>query len=101
MPIARKEFERSAARLEKEIVDFLNANMDNAYTSDEIMAKTSFHTEFDFEAAPRIAVLIAANFVAFTNDLAAKGKISSKVVNNRMYFTAAKAKRARISEKKG
>ena len=88
MPITRKEFERRAINLEKEIVDFLDAHRDNAYTSDEIMNATSFRTEFDLDAAPKITVLIAANFVAFINDLAAKGVIRRKVVNNRMYFAA-------------
>jgi poly(3-hydroxyalkanoate) synthetase len=88
MPITRKEFDKRAIDLEKEIVDFLNAHKDNAYTADEIMSATSFHTEFDFEAAPKITVFIAANFVAFINDLAARGVIRRKVVNNRMYFAA-------------
>jgi hypothetical protein len=101
VPITRKEFERKAPNLEKEIVGFLNANAGNAYTSDEIMAKTSFHTEFDFDAAPRTSVLIAANFIAFINDLAAEGKIERKVVNNRMYFTALTLKHVRIGKKKG
>jgi predicted pyridoxine 5'-phosphate oxidase superfamily flavin-nucleotide-binding protein len=100
MPITRKEFERRAVKLEKEIVDFLNAHVGNAYTSDEIMAKTSFHTEFDFDSAPKITVLITANFVAFINDLAAKGKIRREVVNNRMYFTAADVKHSHIRKKK-
>ena len=90
MPIPRKEFDKRAIDLEKEIVDFLNVHKDNAYTSDEIMNVTSFHTEFDFEAAPKITVFIASNFVAFINDLAARGKIKRNVVNNRMYFTALK-----------
>jgi hypothetical protein len=93
MPITRKEFEKRSVDLEKEIVDFLDAHVDNAYTSDEIMNATSFHTEFDLDAAPKTTVLIAANFVAFLNDLAARGDIRRKVVNNRMYFTAVEAKR--------
>jgi hypothetical protein len=93
MPITRKEFEKRAINLEKEIVDFLEAHRANAYTSDEIMNATSFHTEFDLEAAPKTTVLIAANFAAFINDLAARGEIRRKVVNNRMYFTSIEAKR--------
>ena len=93
MPITRKEFERRAVNLEKEIVDFLDAHRGNAYTSDEIMNATSFHTEFDLEAAPKTTVLIAANFVAFLNDLAARGDIRRKVINNRMYFSAIEPKR--------
>jgi hypothetical protein len=87
VPIPRKEFDRGAVNLEKEIVDFLTAHKGNAYTADEIMIATSFRTEFDIDAAPKIAVFIAANFVAFINDLAARGEIRRKVVNNRMYFT--------------
>jgi hypothetical protein len=100
MPITRKEFERRAIDLEKEIVDFLDAHRCNAYTSDEIMNATSFHTEFDLEGAPKITVLRVANFVAFINDLAARGEIRREVVNNRMYFTAFDAKHARVSQKK-
>ena len=93
MPITRKEFERRSINLEKEIVDFLNTHKGNAYTSDEIMNATSFHTEFDLEAAPKTTVLIAANFVAFLNDLAARGDIRRKVINNRMYFSVIEPKR--------
>jgi hypothetical protein len=100
VPITRKEFERRRVNLEKEIVDFLNAHSDRAYTSDEIMSATSFHTEFDLVAAPKITVFIAANFVAFINGLAAKGKIRREVVNNRMYFTAIDAKHSSASKKK-
>ena len=94
MPIAKKEFERSPVNLEREIVDFLEAHRGNAYTSEEIMNVTSFHTEIDLDAAPKITVFIVANFVAFINDLASRGKIRSEIVNNRMYFTAIGAKRA-------
>jgi hypothetical protein len=100
MPITRKEFERRAINLEKEIVDFLEAHRGNAYTSDEIMNATSFHTEFDLDAAPKTTVLIAANFAAFINDLAARGDIRREVVNNRMYFTAFGTKSARVNKKK-
>jgi hypothetical protein len=100
MPITRKEFDSRAVNLEKEIVDFLNAHRGNAYTSEEIMNATSFRTEFDFDAAPKIAVLIAANFVAFINDLAARGEIRREVVNNRMYFTAFEPEYARVNKRK-
>lgn len=100
MPITRKEFETRSINLEKEIVDFLNAHRDRAYTSEEIMNAASFHTEFDLVAAPKITVFIVANFVAFINDLAAKGKIRREVVNNRMYFTAVDTKYTRASKKK-
>ncbi len=88
MPIDRKKFEMGSVNLEEEILAFLNARKGKAYTSDEIMNATSFHTDFDLIAAPKISVFIVANFVAFLNDLAAKGKIRRKVVNNRMYFIA-------------
>jgi hypothetical protein len=100
MPITRKEFEKRAINLEKEIVDFLNAHRDNAYTSDEIMNATNFNTEFRLDAAPKTTVLIAANFVAFINDMAARGEIRREVVNNRMYFTAVDAKHARVKKRK-
>jgi len=99
MPITRKEFEKRSIDLEKEIVDFLNAHKGNAYTSDEIMNATSFHTDFDLVAAPKITVFIAANFVAFINDLAARGEIRRDVVNNRMYFTALGSKYKRTNKK--
>jgi hypothetical protein len=88
MPIDQNIFERSTVNLEEEILAFLKANGDKAYTSDEVMCKTSFQTQLDMTSAPRISILIAANFVAFINDMAAKGKIKRKVVNNRMYFIA-------------
>ena len=88
MPIDQKEFERSSVNLEEEILAFLKAHRGKAYTSDEIMNVTSFHTEFDLIAAPKICVFIVANFVAFINDMAAEGKIKRKVANNRMYFMA-------------
>jgi uncharacterized protein YbcI len=89
MPISRREFERSRINLEKEILDFLNKRKGKAYTSDEIMGVTNFHTDFDLQTTAKISVFVVANFVAFLNDLAAKRKIRRKVVNNRMYFTAA------------
>jgi hypothetical protein len=88
MPITRKEFEKSPANLEEEIVAFLRARKGKAYTSDEIMNATSFHTDFDLQVTTKISVFVTANFVAFLNDLATKGKIKRKVVNNRMYFAA-------------
>jgi hypothetical protein len=88
MPIDQKEFERSSVNLEEEILAFLKAHRGKAYTSDEVMNATSFHMEFDLVVAPKICVLIVANFVAFVNDMAAEGKIKRKVVNNRMYFMA-------------
>jgi len=100
MPITRKEFGRKSANLEKEIVDFLNVHKDKAFTSDEIMSATSLHTEFDLIAAPRITVFIAANFIAFINELAAQGKISRKVIHNRMYFAAVDTKHTRGSKKR-
>jgi len=100
MPITRKEFERRAINLEKEIVDFLEAHMGNAYTSDEIMNATSFHTEFDLEANPNRTVFVVANFAAFINDLATRGKIRRELVNNRMYFTVVEAEYVRASKKK-
>jgi hypothetical protein len=101
MPITRREFEKRAVDLEKEIVDFLNSHKNKAYTSDEIMNATSFYTEFNLTAAPKITVYIAANFVAFINDLATKGKIRREVVNNRMYFTAVDAKKHLKAKRKG
>jgi hypothetical protein len=100
MPITRKEFDSRTTNLEKEIVDFLNAHRGNAYTSEEIMNATSFRTEFDFDAEPKIAVLTAANFVAFINDLAARGDIRREFVNNRMYFTAFEREPARVNKRK-
>jgi hypothetical protein len=87
-PITRKEFKRSPINLEEEILAFLKENTDKAFTSEEIMNRTSFRTELDLTTGSRISVWIAANFVAFINDMAAKGKIQRKVVNNRMYFAA-------------
>jgi hypothetical protein len=100
LPITRKEFEKRATNLEKEIVDFLNAHKGNAYTSDEVMNATSFQTEFDLEGAPKITVLRVANFVAFINDLAARGEIRREVVNNRLYFSAFETKYACVGKKK-
>jgi hypothetical protein len=85
-PIGREEFEKGSVDLKEEILAFLSKNRDKAYTADEIMSGTSLKTSFDFEAASKLTVFIAANFVAFLNDLAAKGSIQRKVVNNRMYF---------------
>jgi hypothetical protein len=99
MPITRKEFKRKPINLEKEIVDFLNAHRGNAYTPDEIMNATSLQTQFDFGADPKTTVLIAANFVAFINDMAAEGEIRREIVNNRMYFAVVDAKHKRVSKK--
>jgi hypothetical protein len=87
-PIDRKEFEAGSVNLKQEIIAFLKANKDKAYTADEIISGTSFHTRFDLEAVPKTSVYVAANFVAFLNDLANDGQIKRKVVGNRMYFTA-------------
>lgn len=89
-PIGRKEFEKGSANLKKEILDFLNANKEKAFTAEEIMTKTSLKTDMDLETAPKISVFIAANFVAFLNNIAAEGNIKRKVVNNRMYFMSVK-----------
>jgi hypothetical protein len=99
MPITRKEFKKGSTNLEKEITDFLNTHKDKAFTSDELMSATSLHTEFNMTAAPKTTVLIAANFVAFINDLATKGKISRQVLNNRMYFSVVEPKRKKTTVK--
>lgn len=92
MPITRKEFEKSSLNLEEEIVAFLNAHRDKAYTSDEIINATNLRADFDLDATTRISVFVVANFVAILHDLVAKGKIRRKVVNNRMYFIAVDAR---------
>jgi hypothetical protein len=87
-PIDGKEFEAGSVNLKEEILTFLKTHKDNAYTADEIMNATSLQTNLDLEVAPKISVFIAANFVAFLNDLAADGWVRRKVVRNRMYFMA-------------
>jgi hypothetical protein len=89
-PISRKEFEKGNVNLKKEILAFLDANNEKAFTAEEIMSKVSFQTNLDLEAAPRVSVFIAANLAAFLNDLAAEGSIKRKVVSNRMYFMSVK-----------
>ena len=87
-PIERKEFEKKSPDLKQEILAFLNAEPHKAYTSDEIMVKTHLKTDLDLSVGAKVSVFIAANFIAFLNDLATQGLIERKAINNRMYFAS-------------
>ncbi len=52
------------------------------------MGSTSFNVDFDVPGTSKMATFMVANFVSVLQDLVSKGKISRKVVNNRMYFRA-------------
>ena len=88
MPIDKEEFGRLSIKLEEEIISFLKQRQEKAFAADEIMGATSFHIDFDLAGTSKIAMFMAANFVAVLQDLVSKGKISRKVVHNRMYFMA-------------
>ena len=88
MPIDKERFEMISNRLEEEMISFLKKRKGKAFTADEIMGSTSFHVDFDVPGTSKTATFIVANFVAVLQDLVSKGKISRKVVNNRMYFMA-------------
>ena len=88
MPIDKEKFERVSIKLEEEIISFLKKRQEKAFTADEIMGSTSFHVDFDVAGTSKIAMFMAANFVVVLQDLVSKGKLSRKLVNNRMYFMA-------------
>lgn len=86
MPIDKARFEMVHDVIEEDIMSFLKNRKGKAFTADEIMGSTSFHVNFDVPEALKVATFMVANFVAVLQDLVSKGKISRKVVNNRMYF---------------
>jgi hypothetical protein len=88
MPIDKEEFDRVSSKLEEEIVSFLKKRQEKAFTADEMMGSISFHIDFDLAGTSKIAMFMAANFVAVLHDLVSEGKISRKVVHNRMHFMA-------------
>ena len=88
MPIDKEKFEMVSIKLEDEIISFLKKRPEKAFTADEIMGSTSFHIDFDLAGTSKIAMFMAANFVSILQDLVSKGKLSRKLVHNRMYFMA-------------
>ncbi len=86
MPIDKKRFERVSNQLEEEILTFLRKRRGKAFTADEIMRSTSLYAYLDLPVTSKTSTFMVANFVAVLHDLVGKGKISRKVVNNRMYF---------------
>ena len=88
MPIDKEKFVRVSIKLEDEIISFLKKRKEKAFTADEIMGSTSFNVDFDVPGTSKMATFMVANFVSVLQDLVSKGKISRKVVNNRMYFRA-------------
>jgi hypothetical protein len=88
MPIDKKRFEEVSDRLEEEILSFLKKHKGKAFTADEIMGATSLYVYLDLPVTSKTSPFMVANFVAVLHDLVSKGKISRKVVDNRMYFTA-------------
>ena len=90
LPIDKERFDGVSINLEDEIISFLKKRPNKAFAADEIMGSTSFHIDFDLAGTSKIAMFTAANFVAIIQDLVSKGKISRKLVNNRIYFMARK-----------
>ena len=90
MPIEKEKFVKVSSNLEEEITSFLKTRKGKAFTAEEIMGSTSFHVDFDLPETSKTSTFVAANFVAVLHDLVGKGQIARKVVNNRMYFIAAK-----------
>ena len=88
MPIEKEKFNKTKINLEQEIVSFLKARKEKAFTAEEIMGSTSFHVDFDSPTTSKTSTFITANFIAVVHDLVAKGHVTRKVVNNRMYFTS-------------
>ena len=88
VPIDKEKFEKVSIKLEEEIISFLKKRQEKAFTAEEIMGWTSFYVDFDVPGTSKIAMFMVANFVSVLQDLVNKGKISRKIVNNRMHFRA-------------
>jgi len=88
MPINKGEFETGKlySKVEEEIISFLKERKEGAFTSEEIMEGTRYHTDFSTPETAKISAFAIADFIALLHDLVKRGTIRMKVVRGRMYF---------------
>jgi len=90
MPITKEEFEvgKLYSKVEEEIISFLKERKEGAFTSEEIMEATRYHTDFSTPEIAKMSAFAIADFTALLHDLVKRGTIKMKVVRGRMYFMA-------------
>lgn len=90
MPVDKEGFinGKHSSSIEEEIVYFLNERRESGFTSEEIMGGVHLHTDFDTPVTTKISTFAVADFIALLYDLVRQGRVSMKVVSNRMYFMA-------------
>lgn len=82
MPISREAFDRGLSALEDSVVNFLNKNSHNAYTTSELA---------NYVGADTSSLTGAISFTITLRMLVTKGSIRSKSIGDDTYYTSAKA----------
>jgi len=97
MPVNKEEFEAGKlhSKVEDEIISFLKERKEGAFTSQEIMGGTHYHTDFSTPEIAKMSTFAIADFTALLHDLVRRGKIKMKVVRGRMHFMAGGDARAK------
>jgi len=90
MPISKEEFEagKLSSKVEEEIISFLKERKEGAFTSEEIMGGTRYHTDFSTPEIAKMSAFAITDFTALLHELVKRGTIKMKVVRGRMYFMA-------------
>jgi len=90
MPVNKEEFETGKlhSEVEEEIISFLKERKEGAFTSQEIMEGTRYHTDFSTSEVAKMSAFAIADFSALLYDLVKRGTIRMKAVRGRMYFMA-------------
>jgi len=90
MPITKEKIEHGKlhSKVEEEIISFLKERKEGAFTSQEIMGGTHYHTDFSTPEIAKMSTFAMADFTALLYDLVKNEKIKIKAVRGRMYFMA-------------
>lgn len=90
MPIYKTEFQagRLSQDVENDVISFLKERKEMAFTSQEIMDGVHFQTNFSTLETSRLSTFAVADFIALLYEMVNRGKLTNKIVEGQMYFTA-------------
>ena len=89
MPIAKTKFQTGILRnkLEVDIISFLKERKESAYTSQEIMAGISYHTDFSTRETSKMSTFAVADFSTLLHDMIKQGTVQMRIFRKRMYYS--------------
>jgi hypothetical protein len=90
MPIYKTEFQagKLSQDVENDVIAFLNERKEMAFTSQEIMAGVHFQINFSTLETSGLSTFAVADFISLLYEMVSKGKVTNKIVEGQMYFTA-------------